>query len=98
MLGPARDIDLGMPDQRREHPADEGARVTCGGDIGIVEHGMAVTPQPPVVAGFGLSQQSNKPPAVWPRRPGPPLEIESLQSNTPRVPADSIVPKRKVAC
>jgi len=63
MLGTTRDIDLGVPNQSRERPADEGARVTRGGDVRIVEHGMAVTAQPPVVAGFRFAEQSNEPPA-----------------------------------
>src|ERR1700741_3396 len=59
VLGAAGNIDFGGPDKRRKRPTDEGARVARGGDVGIVQHGMAVTAQLSVVAGLGLAEQSD---------------------------------------
>src|ERR1700730_12592282 len=52
VLGAAGNIDFGVPDKRRKRPTDEGARVARGGDVGIVQHGMAVTAPASVVAGL----------------------------------------------
>src|SRR5262245_4178115 len=49
VFGAAGNIDFGVSDKSRKRPADEGARVARGGDVGIVQHGMAVTAQLSVV-------------------------------------------------
>ena len=64
MLGAAGHVDLGVPDEARQRAADEGTGVPGGGDVGIVQHGVAVAAQPPVVAGLGLAEERNEPRAL----------------------------------
>ena len=91
MLGAAGDVDLGVPDQSRERPADEGTRVTRGGDVGIVQHGMAVTTQPPVVARLGLAEQTNEPLALCRRQLPGRIETQSLERGAHRLHVDRVV-------
>ncbi len=56
--------------------------MTRGGDVRIVEHGMAVTAQPPVVAGLGLAEQSNEPPALCRRQLADRIETKPLERGT----------------
>ena len=53
MFGAAGDIDLGVSDQAGERATDKGPRVTRRRDVGIIEHGVAVSAQLAVMAGFG---------------------------------------------
>ena len=57
MLGAAGDIDFRVADEARERSRDEGARVTGGGDVGVVEHRMAEAADFPVRARLGLGEQ-----------------------------------------
>src|SRR5258708_26294633 len=69
VLGAAGNIDFGVPDKSRERSTDEGARVARGGDVGIVQHGMAVSPPLSLVAGPRPAGQGNEAAPVRPRAP-----------------------------
>ena len=60
MLGSAGDVDFGVTDEAGERAAHEGARVAGAGDVGIVQHGVAMTAQPAVVARLRLAEQRHE--------------------------------------
>ena len=60
MLGTAGDIDFRVADQPRQRAADEGAGVPGRRDVGVVEHGVAMTAQAAIVAGLGLCQHGDE--------------------------------------
>src|SRR6266404_5473012 len=90
VLGAAGNIDFGVPDKSRKRPTDEGARVARGGDVGIVQHGMAVTAQLSVVAGLGLAKQSNEPSALRRRQLPGAIETEALERGAHRLHVDRV--------
>ena len=98
MLGAAGYVDFSVADQSRKRPADEGTRVTRGSDVGIVQHGMAVTTQPPVVAGLGLAEQSNEPLALLQRELPGCIETEALERGAHRLDVNRVVHNGMIDC
>jgi len=59
--GAAGDEQRGLPDHRRQHPADHRAGVARGIDVGSVEHGVALATHRAARAGLGLGEQVHQP-------------------------------------
>src|SRR6185503_6968688 len=60
VLGAAGHEDFGMTDEAAERAGDESAGVAGGGDVGIIEHGMAIAAQVAAAAGLGLGEERDQ--------------------------------------
>lgn len=79
MFAFACDVNLGVADQPRQRTRYEGARLTRGRNIGVVQQGMADAAKSAIVAGFGFAEHCDQPlligkaqlarPARWRRPP-----------------------------
>ena len=59
MLGAAGHEELGMADDAGEHAADEGAGMAGGGDVAVVEHGVAAAAHGPPRAASALASSAD---------------------------------------
>ncbi len=79
-----------MADETRERAADECARVARGGDVGIVEHAVAIAAQEGVVARLRLGQHRNQPLALLRRQLPGSRHPEPIECSTHRLDVDRI--------
>jgi len=68
MLGTARDVDFGVTDETRERATDKGTGVARGGNVGVVQHGVAVATQQAVVTRLGFGEHRDKTIALFGRK------------------------------
>src|SRR6266851_8383229 len=90
VLGAAGDVDLRVPDEARERAADEGAGVAGRGNVGIVEHGVAVAAQSAVVARLGLAEERDQAGARARRQLPGGIETEPPERAAHRIDVDRV--------
>ena len=90
MLGPTGHVDLGVSDEARQRAAHEGTGVPCGGDVGIVQHGVAVAAQPAVVAGLGFAEERNEPRSLCRRELAGRAQPEACKRRAHRLDIDRV--------
>ena len=90
MLGAARHVDFRVPDEAGQRAADKGAGVAGGGDVRIVQHGVAMAAEPAVVAGLGLAKEGNEPRALCRRELAGRTQPEACKGRAHRLDIDRV--------
>ena len=98
MLGAARHVDFRVPDEAGQRAADKGAGVAGGGDVRIVQHGVAMAAQPAVVAGLGLAKEGNELRALLGRELPGATEPKACKRRAYRLDIDRVNHDRMIDC